>query len=347
MADAAVLGYPRIGKQRELKRTTEGYWSGKVSATNLLQVANGIRQANWETQRDARIALIPSNDFSLYDQMLDTIALVGAVPDRYHWNGQTVDLDTYFAMARGAQREGLDVTAMEMTKWFNTNYHYIVPELAPNQQFRLSSTKPFDEYMQAKGLGIETRPVLIGPVSFLLLGKSTTDGFDPLELLDALLPIYGEVISRLESLGARWIQIDEPCLVMDCTDRERQAIGRAYANLAQRRGKASLSVQTYFAHVGASYDTLVNLPVQGIGLDFVHGAENLDFISNCGFPQDKILAAGLVDGHSVWITDLQAALDIVDQLLVSVSGTASRSIPRVLCYMCRMMSDSRMILILV
>ena len=317
MAQAHNLGYPRIGKHRELKRATEGYWSGKVSADELLQAAATIRRTNWETQRDAGIDLIPSNDFSLYDQMLDMIALVGAVPARYHWNDETVDLDTYFAMARGAQRGGLDVTALEMTKWFDTNYHYLVPEFSADQRFRLASAKPFDEFEQAKSLGILTKPVLIGPVTFLLLGKSRTPGADTLDLLDSLLPVYREVISRLAALGAEWIQLDEPCFVMDRTDRDRAALSHAYEALAASRGSANLLVQTYFGHVGESYETLIGLPVQGIGLDFVRGPQNFDAVRS-GFPQDKVLAAGLVDGRNVWISDLAATLDLLDSLASTV-----------------------------
>jgi len=320
MARANNLGYPRIGKHRELKRATEGYWSGKVDADELAGVAAAIRQANWETQRDAGIELIPSNDFSLYDQVLDTIALLGAVPERYHWRGGSVDLDIYFAMARGAQREGLDVTALEMTKWFDTNYHYLVPELTPEQQFQLSSTKPFDEFDQAKALGIITKPVLVGPVSFLLLGKSRVDDFNQLDLLDALLPVYREVIAGLASRGAEWIQLDEPCFVQDRTDREREALAHAYTELAGSRGDANLLVQTYFHHVGDSYEALAGLPVQGVGLDFVRGAHNLDLIAASGFPGDKVLAAGLVDGRNIWITQMGAALDLIEQLSSHVSA---------------------------
>ncbi len=319
MAQANNLGYPRIGRRRELKRATEGYWAGKVSAEELFRTASEIRAANWRRQQSAGIALIPSNDFSFYDQTLDTIALVGAVPSRYRWDGESVDLDTYFAMARGAQREGLDVTALEMTKWFDTNYHYLVPELTPGQAFHLASTKPFDEFEQARALGILTKPVLLGPVSFLLLGKSRVDGFDPLDLLDRLLPVYRQVIAGLAERGAQWIQLDEPCFVQDRTDRERAALARAYADLAAARGTANLLVQTYFGHVEDSYQTLANLPVQGIGLDLVRGRKNLDLIAANGFPADKLLAAGVVDGRNVWATDLSATLDLIDRLLAWIT----------------------------
>jgi 5-methyltetrahydropteroyltriglutamate--homocysteine methyltransferase len=324
MAKANNLGYPRIGKHRELKRATEGYWSGKTDAHGLMAAVAAIRRANWETQRDAGIDLIPSNDFSLYDGMLDTIAMVGAVPERYRWNGDMVDLETYFAMARGAQRSALDVTALEMTKWFDTNYHYLVPELTSGIRFRLASMKVFDEFEAAKELGILTKPVLIGPVSFLLLGKTHQESFHPLELLDALLPVYREVIAGLAERGAEWIQLDEPCFVQDRGDRERAALEQAYGDLATSRGEARLLVQTYFGSVGDSYETLMRLPIQGVGLDFVRGTDNLDRVVNAGFPADKILAAGLVDGRNVWLADMEAALDTVGLLSAVVT-------PRRLC----------------
>ncbi len=311
MARSHNLGYPRIGKRRELKRATEGYWSGKISTEDLLGQVATIRETNWKTQRDAGIDLIPCNDFSLYDQVLDTVALAGAVPDRYHWSEDAVDLDTYFAMARGAQREGLDVTALEMTKWFDTNYHYLVPELVPGQTFRLASTKPFDELDHASSLGIHAKPVLIGPVSFLLLSKSRDERFDPLSLLDALVPVYREVVSRLAEMGAEWIQLDEPCFVQDRSGDERAALTRAYGDLA---------VQTYFDSVGDSYRTLAALPVQGVGLDFVRGPRNLDLLNSFGFPSDKVLAAGIVDGRNVWLNDMERSLGLSEQIGKHVSS---------------------------
>jgi 5-methyltetrahydropteroyltriglutamate--homocysteine methyltransferase len=193
MALSNIAGFPRIGPERELKFATEGYWRGEVAQGELLEVAKRIRLDNWRFMQSAGIDLIPSNDFSLYDQVLDTIALVGAVPDRYRHAPGPVDLDTYFAMARGRQESGVDVTAMEMTKWFDTNYHYIVPELGPTTTFSLSSTKPFDEHAEAmEELGIDTVSVIVGPVSFLLLGKSADgvpEDFDRLSLLEPLLEV--------------------------------------------------------------------------------------------------------------------------------------------------------------
>src|SRR5829696_611938 len=209
MALSNVSGFPRIGRNRELKFATEGYWRGETSADDLASTGRQIRVQNWKLMQDAGIDLIPSNDFSYYDQVLDTIALVGAVPERYGWIGGQVDLDTYFAMARGRQSDEIDVTAMEMTKWFNTNYHYLVPELAPDTKFSLSSSKPFDEHAEAmEELGIDTIPILIGPVSFLLLSKpadGVSESFDPLDLLEPLVEVYGEVIEKLAEQGATWV----------------------------------------------------------------------------------------------------------------------------------------------
>src|SRR5947207_6101699 len=206
MPIAHNLGFPPLGAARELKRATEGYWSGKVSRAGLLKTGAQLRAAHWRLQLDAGLEVIPSNDFSYYDRVLDTCAMVGAVPARYEWSGGPVDLDTYFAMARGAQAAGRDVTAMEMTKWFDTNYHYIVPEFEPGQTFRLSSSKPVDDFLEAKALGIHTKPVLIGPVTFLLLGKARTARFDRLTLLDGLLPVYAQALPRLVEAGARGAQ---------------------------------------------------------------------------------------------------------------------------------------------
>ena len=197
MALATNLGYPRIGPDRELKRATEAYWKGELGAAELLLTGESLRRLAWTTQRDGGIEVIPCNDFSFYDQVLDTIAMVGAVPSRYGWSGGSVDLDTYFAMARGAQREGLDVGAMEMTKWFDTNYHYIVPEFSAGQSFSLSTDKVSAEYDEAKRAGVNAKPVLIGPISLITLGKARDPGYDPLSAsLDELISVYGDVVER-------------------------------------------------------------------------------------------------------------------------------------------------------
>ena len=246
MALSHNLGYPRMGANRELKKANENYWAGKLSAGELQQTAKNLRAAHWQLQRAAGIDLIPSNDFSLYDHVLDTSTLVGAVPERYKWSGGNVALDTYFAMARGSQTAALDAPAMEMTKWFDTNYHYIVPEFTKNQTFKLSSTKPFDEFSEAKALGITTKPVLLGPVSYLLLGKEKEEGFNRLSLLDKLLPVYIEVLTKLHALGAEWVQFDEPCLALDRTDEERKAFIHAYETMGCAAREVKFLVAIYF-----------------------------------------------------------------------------------------------------
>ena len=341
MALSNVSGFPRIGRNRELKFATEGYWRGEKSADELAGTAKAIRVENWKLMQDAGIDLIPSNDFSFYDQVLDAIALVGAVPERYGHDGGDVDLDTYFAMARGRQ----DATAMEMTKWFDTNYHYIVPELGPDTKFSLSGTKPFDEHAEAmEEVGIDTIPVLIGPVSLLLLSKpadGAPERFDALDLVEPLVEVYGEVIERLAEQGATWVQFDEPCFVEDRTEKELDALRLAYEELCKVHERPRILVKTYFDHVGDAYGVLRDLPIEGVGLDFtgsVHGPElgpdvhehggrhNAEFIANQEGLEDQWLFAGIVDGRNVWIDHLEHSLDALEglkthaaQLVVSTS----------------------------
>jgi len=326
MALAGNLGYPRIGPARELKRATEAHWNGELGAAELLTAASRLRRRAWSVQQELGIDLIPCNDFSLYDHVLDTVALVGAVPARYGWAGGAVDLDTYFAMARGAQREGLDVAAMEMTKWFDTNYHYIVPEFVAGQSFSLSSTKVFDELAEAHEAGVNAKPVLLGPVSLILLGKSREREFIPLtELVEPLTEVYGQAIERLAGAGAEWIQLDEPFLVCDTRRDELAALERAYGVLAAKKGSARLILQTYFGHVGEAYPTLRDLPVDALGLDLVRGPENLQLVKRHGLPHDKWLVAGVVDGRNIWISDLDSALTQLESL-AELLGSADRLI---------------------
>jgi 5-methyltetrahydropteroyltriglutamate--homocysteine methyltransferase len=343
MALSNISGFPRIGRNRELKFATEGYWRGQTSAEELAATAKAIRVENWKLMQDAGIDLIPSSDFSYYDQVLDTIALVGAVPERYGWDGGTVDLDTYFAMARGRQTDEVDVTAMEMTKWFDTNYHYLVPELGPKTKFSLSGTKPFDEHAEAmEEAGIDTVPVLIGPVSFLLLSKpadGVDETFDALDLIEDLVEVYGEVIEKLAEQGATWVQFDEPCFVEDRTEKELDALRLAYEELGKVHERPRILVKTYFDHVGDAYGVLRDLPIEGVGLDFtgvvhehagerVHehgGRHNAEFLAEEGIG-DKWLFAGFVSGRNVWVNHLEHSLDALEglatrtgQLVVSTS----------------------------
>ncbi|WP_263791875.1 5-methyltetrahydropteroyltriglutamate--homocysteine S-methyltransferase [Salinibacter sp.] len=316
MATASNLGYPRIGAHRELKRAVEGYWKGDLTKDELRDSAQALRESHWATQQELGLDVVPSNDFSYYDQVLDACAMVGAVPERFPWDGTEVDLDTYFAMARGLQEKDLEgeesgVQAMEMTKWFDTNYHYIVPEFSHDTTFSLSSTKVIDEYEEAKAQGVDTRPVVIGPVSFLLLGKTQADDLDALDLLDDLLPVYAEVLQELADAGCEAVQLDEPNLVLDLSDGERAALEQAYEALADA-ADIELHVATYFGGLEDNLPTALGLPIDVLHLDLTRGEEQLDEALDHGVPDDLALSLGVIDGRNVWRADLDALLGTVE-----------------------------------
>ncbi|WP_456304244.1 5-methyltetrahydropteroyltriglutamate--homocysteine S-methyltransferase [Acetobacter fallax] len=300
----ATLGFPRIGPRRELKTALETYWSGASELTTLLGTAAGLRESTWLCQRDLGADIVPSGDFSFYDHVLDTSVMVGAVPARYDWNGGAVDHATYFAMARGAP----GVTAGEMTKWFDTNYHYLVPEFTPDQYFTLAGTKALDEYQEAKRLGIDTRPVLLGPVTFLLLGKMSHGGGDPLALLPRLLPVYAEILSRFAAMGVSWVQMDEPALVLDLSDAARAAFAEAYTYLTQAVPAVQLMLTTYFGALADNLATALALPVHGLHVDLVRAPEQLAQVLEGARP-DLVLSLGVIDGRNVWRADLSKLLD--------------------------------------
>ena len=308
MATAVNLGYPRIGEQRELKRALEAFWKGKKTQAELLETSRHIKAKNWKIQQDNGIQLIPSNDFSFYDHVLDTIAMLGAVPERYEWNGDAVDLEIYFLMARGGQRNGKEVSAMEMTKWFDTNYHYIVPEFSPEQQFRLASLKAIEDFQEAKALGIHTRPVLVGPVSFLLLGKSFTEDFEALSLLERVLPVYVDVLKKLAEAGADWVQIDEPCLVLELPQETLSAYQKAYNSLHEAVPQIKIALTSYFGPLKENLETVLSLPVQSLHLDLVRAPKQLDDVLSI-LPDSIALSLGLVNGRNVWRSDLSKARD--------------------------------------
>jgi 5-methyltetrahydropteroyltriglutamate--homocysteine methyltransferase len=300
-----------------LKKAVESYWKGNSSEEDLQNTAQELRAAHWKLQQEAGIGHIPSNDFSLYDQVLDTISLVGAVPERYNFTGDKVDLTTYFAMARGRQQDGQDVVAMEMTKWFDTNYHYIVPEFTKSTEFRLASTKIIDEYNEAKALGVDTRPVLLGPISFLTLGKSYDSEVNPIDLLPQLLPVYQEVLGRLRDAGAEYVQIDEPCLVLDLDEQTRAQYLPTYQQLAEQNSELKLIVTTYFEGLRDNLDTAVALPVHGLHIDLVRAPGQLDDVL-AKLPEGRVLSLGLIDGRNIWINNLKQSLatvaKVVDQI---------------------------------
>jgi 5-methyltetrahydropteroyltriglutamate--homocysteine methyltransferase len=323
----ATLGTPRIGPRRELKLALESYWSGKSNENALLTAAAALRAANWARQKALGVTVIPSNDFSLYDHVLDTSVMVGAIPPHYGWTGGPVSLATYFAMARGWHRgtshavhdhAGEDhvacAAAQEMTKWFDTNYHYMVPELSPRQRFALSSLKPVDEYLEAKALGHQTRPVLLGPVTYLGLGKSRDADFDTFALLEGLLPVYVDVLRRLADAGADWVQIDEPCLVLDLDDAKRRALQRAYEHFAQELPNLKLMLATYFGDIGDNLDAALSLPVTGLHLDLVRAPQQLDAIAATA-PPELVVSLGVIDGRNVWRANLPDILDRIEPVV--------------------------------
>lgn len=303
-----ILGYPRIGKQRELKKACEAYWSGKASREELLAQGAANRKENWLTQQAAGIDVVPSNDFSLYDQVLDQTLAVGAIPQRYDaLRGDKLEL--YFAMARGVQRDGNDVIAMEMTKWFDTNYHYIVPEFVKDQQFEYFSDKAVSEYKEAKALGIETKPVIIGPLTYLILGKEKEEGFDRLDLINRLLPVYEQQIKALEEAGAQWIQIDEPALVLDLSVKVRKLYADVYAQI-RKATKLKILLATYFSDLGDNARLAAELPVDALHVDLVRAPQQLADVLAV-LPTDKILSVGVVDGRNIWKNDYQSSLALI------------------------------------
>jgi 5-methyltetrahydropteroyltriglutamate--homocysteine methyltransferase len=306
MTLSANLGFPRIGPKRELKRALEDYWAGRSGPDELEMAARSIRRANWEMQAGAGIDHVPCGDFSLYDHVLDTAVMLGAVPERFGRLDGMSGIGRYFAMARGATRGGAAIPAMEMTKWFDTNYHYIVPELEDGMELHLASPRVVDEFLEAKALGLTTRPVIVGPVSFLLLAKSRGSAFEPMAWLERALPVYEQLLAQLHASGADWVQIDEPCLVLDLDP----AILRAYRKAYDRLGNAGLRVllATYFGGLGANLATALDLPVAALHLDLVRAPDQLEVALDRA-PETLALSLGVVDGRNVWRTDLDAALD--------------------------------------
>lgn len=320
MSISSNLGFPRMGVHRELKKALEAYWAEKLDEPGLLSVGQALKLNHWVLQQQIGIQHIPSNDFSFYDHVLDTAVMVGAVPTRYGWKGPQVDPATYFAMARGVGRKAgqTDVPAMEMTKWFDTNYHYIVPEFTKRQEFSLGSLKAIAEFLEAKSLGIHTRPVLLGPVSFLLLGKAKESGFDPLLLLDRLLPVYESILRRLAEAGADWIQIDEPMLALDTREKSKRAFASTYEKLSGVSSELRILLATYFAGLGENTATALHLRVTALHLDLVRAPEQLEQILK-NIPSTLMLSLGVVDGRNIWKTDLDRALRLVDRV-ASVVG---------------------------
>ncbi|GCE97130.1 methionine-synthesizing 5-methyltetrahydropteroyltriglutamate--homocysteine methyltransferase [Zygosaccharomyces mellis] len=317
MVQSAVLGFPRIGPNRELKKITESYWKGKASVDELLKVGKDIRVANWKLQKEAGVDIIPSNDFSYYDQVLDLSLLFNVVPERYTKYDLPL-LDIMFAMGRGLQRKAtetskaIDVTALEMVKWFDSNYHYVRPTFSHSTEFKLNGQKPVDEFLEAKELGIQTRPVLLGPVSFLLLGKADKGSLDlePLSLLDKLLPLYKELLTKLQVAGATEVQLDEPVLVLDLEKSAQSAIRKAYEYLGKQPGLPRITLATYFGTTLPNLDSLKKLPIGGLHFDFVRAPEQFDKVLNI-IEKDQVLSVGIVDGRNIWKNNFAKSSELV------------------------------------
>ncbi|WP_242111788.1 5-methyltetrahydropteroyltriglutamate--homocysteine S-methyltransferase [Luteimonas aquatica] len=317
MTTVSNLGFPRIGAKRELKRALEAHWRGETTPQQLHDTARALRERHWRLQYAAGADLVPCNDFSLYDQVLDTAFALDAIPERYRALADADPLAGYFALARGLQREGIDVHALEMTKWFDTNYHYLVPELHAQQTFRLRGDKAVGEFLEAKALGVKARPVLLGPVSFLLLSK-TVDGSDRLALLARLLPVYAEWLGRLREAGADWVQIDEPCLVQDLDEDDRAAYRTAYDALAAA-ARPKLLLATYFGALEDNLAFAAALPADGLHVDLVRAPAQLDAVLDA-LPPRHVLSLGLVDGRNVWRTDLDRALALAQRAHARIGG---------------------------
>jgi 5-methyltetrahydropteroyltriglutamate--homocysteine methyltransferase len=315
MVQSAILGFPRMGVNRDLKKATEAYWGGKISQADLLAEAKRLRLAHWQIQKDAGVDIIPSGDFALYDHILNHIQDFGAVPERYTKDGLDT-ADQYFAMGRGHQKDGIDVPSLEMVKWFDSNYHYVKPTLQNNQTFKLAETpKVVADFNEAKEAGIKTRPVIVGPVTFLTLGKADRDQtVDPIDLLDNLLPIYEELLTKLKAAGADTVQIDEPVLVFDLPSKNKAAFKPAYEKLASLGDKIpNLVFTTYFGDIVHNLEA-VPQDVYAVHVDLVRNPEQLETVIGALGPK-TILSAGVVDGRNIWKTNFQRAIETVEKAI--------------------------------
>ena len=307
-----IIGFPRLGEFRELKFTTEKYFRKEISADELLAAAKDLRAKHWNIVKEQGISEIPSNDFSHYDNFLDAAFLFNVVPASVQ-NLDLTDLEQYFALARGYQGEKGDVRALPMKKWFNTNYHYIVPKFEAGTQVKLAGHKLFDEFQEAKDLGIHTRPVLVGPFTLLRLAEYA-EGVNPVQFIEPLVAAYKEVFRRLADLGATDIQLDEPALVKDISELELTLFDKLYQGLLADKAGLSVLLQTYFGDVRDVYSHLVQLPVEAIGLDFLEGRKTLDLVKEHGFPADKVLYAGVVNGKNIWRNDYAKTLALLEEI---------------------------------
>lgn len=320
----SIIGYPRVGKLRELKFWTESYFRKEISSHELLNNSKELREEQWQLQKDLKINYIPSNDFSFYDIMLDTVVLLNAIPNKYK-ELKLNDLETYFAMARGYQGENGDVKALSMKKWFNTNYHYIVPELYDYTKIKLNGEKPFLEYLEAKEIGIKTKPVIMGGFTFLKLakyqGKKKINDY-----VDDIVDSYVDILNKFNEIGVELVQIDEPILVTDLTKGEIRLFISIYKRILKNKGNVKILLQTYFGDIRDCYKEIMELDFDAVGLDFIEGKQSMDLISRYGFPKEKVLFAGIVNGKNIWRCNYKKDLEllhsieeIVDKVVINTS----------------------------
>ena len=316
----SVIGFPRIGKDRELKFASEKYFKGEITKNELLEVAKTLRKEHWNVQKENEIDHIASNDFSFYDNVLDTAVLFNVIPAKYKELGFE-ELDTYFAMARGYQKDDKNVKALAMKKWFNTNYHYIVPEIEDDTEVKLVGTKPFDEYKEALSLGVETKTVVIGPFTFLKLarfkGSKNINDFK-----DAFTAAYTDFLKAAKNAGVKVVEVDEPFLVKDLSAEDIALFKEIYTALLANKNGLKVFLQTYFGDVRDIYDTLTKLDFDAIGLDFIEGKETLNLVKKFGFPNDKTLLAGLVNGKNIWRNDYEKTLKKIGELKTVIGNDA-------------------------
>ncbi|MBS5983236.1 MAG: 5-methyltetrahydropteroyltriglutamate--homocysteine S-methyltransferase [Clostridium butyricum] len=320
----SIIGYPRVGKLRELKFWTESYFRKEISSHELLNNSKELREEQWQLQKDLKINYIPSNDFSFYDIMLDTVVLLNAIPNKYK-ELKLNALDTYFAMARGYQGENGDVKALSMKKWFNTNYHYIVPELYDYTKIKLNGEKPFLEYLEAKEIGIKTKPVIMGGFTFLKLakyqGKKKINDY-----VDDIVDSYVDILNKFNEIGVELVQIDEPILVTDLTKGDIRLFISIYKRILKNKGNVKILLQTYFGDIRDCYKEIMELDFDAVGLDFIEGKQSMDLISRYGFPKEKVLFAGIVNGKNIWRCNYKKDLEllhsieeIVDKVVINTS----------------------------
>ena len=306
-----TLGFPRVGLRRELKKAQENYWAGNATQEELLTVGRELRARHWQQQKDAGVDLLPVGDFAWYDHVLTTSLLLGNVPARHQNEDGSVDLDTLFRIGRGRAPTGQPAAAAEMTKWFNTNYHYMVPEFTKGQQFKLTWTQLLDEVDEALALDHNVKPVLLGPVTYLWLGKVKGEQFDRLSLLQDILPVYQQVLAELAKRGIEWVQIDEPALALELPQEWLAAFKPAYDAL---QGQVKLLLTTYFDSVSQNLETIKVLPVQGLHIDLVHGKDDAATLS-AQLPTNWVLSLGVINGRNVWRADLSSWFERLQPLV--------------------------------